>query len=78
VNIYFLLKVVERPGWWLILILLVPCIGWIMLLFVEYEMVRSFGHGFLMWIGVVLLPIIFLYVIGYGSSEYRGPVATTT
>ena len=75
VNIYFILKIVGRPGWWVFLIIFLPCIGWILLLFVTWELVKSFGHGFLMFLGVILLPIIFLYVLGYGSSEYQGPAA---
>ncbi len=75
VNIYFLLKVVGRPGWWLLIILLVPCVGFIFLLVAEYDLAKSFGHGVGMWLGIVFLPIIFLYVLGYGGSEYRGPVA---
>lgn len=74
VNVYFLLKVVGRPGWWLLL-MLIPFIGWIVFLVVDYDLAKSFGHGFAMWLGIVFLPVIFLYVLGYGSSQYRGPVA---
>lgn len=75
VNIFFLLKVVGRPWWWLLLIILLPCIGWIFLLVAEYDLAQVFGHGFAFWLGIVFLPFIFLYILGYGRSEYLGPQA---
>ena len=75
VNILFLLKVVGRPWWWLLLILFVPCIGWIFLLVAEYDLAQVFGHGFGFWLGIVFLPFIFLYILGYSRAEYLGPAA---
>jgi len=75
VNIYFLLKTVGRPWWWLLIMLFVPCLNVIFYLIVVYDLARSFGHGIAFWLGLVFLSIIFLYILGYGSSTYRGPIA---
>jgi Family of unknown function (DUF5684) len=74
VNYYFLLKVVGRPGWWLILYF-IPCVNIIIGIIVLYDLSRSFGHGIGFTIGLIFLSIIFLYILGFGGSEYRGPAA---
>jgi hypothetical protein len=74
-NIYFLLKIVGRPWWWLLLILFIPCLGFILYVVVALDLAKSFGHGVAFCIGLIFLSVIFLYILGYGSSEYRGPVA---
>jgi len=74
VNIYFLLKTVGRPGWWLILFL-IPCVSFVIWIVIAYDLARSFGHGIGMTLGLIFLSLIFLYVIGYGSSPYAGPMA---
>jgi len=76
VNIYYLLKTVGRPWWWLLILLLVPCLNVIFYLIVAYDLARSFDHGVAFWIGLIFLSIIFLYILGYGSSQYRGPIAS--
>jgi hypothetical protein len=73
VNIYFLLKTVGRPGWWLILFL-IPCVSFVIWIVIAYDLARSFGHGVGMTLGLIFLSLIFLYVIGYGSSPYAGPM----
>ena len=75
VNIYFLLKTVGRPWWWLLIMVFVPCLDIIFYLIVLYDLARSFGRGIAFWFGLVFLSIIFLYILGYGRSPYRGPIA---
>jgi hypothetical protein len=74
VNLYFVLKVVGRPGWWIILYF-IPCIGLIIGLVVLWDLAKSFGHG----VGVFILLIIFSFLtllyLGFGQSQYRGPAA---
>ena len=76
VNIYVLLKTVGRPWWWLLILLFVPCLDVIFFLIVAYDLSRAFGHGVAFWIGLVFLSIIFLYILGYGRSQYQGPTAS--
>lgn len=53
-NIYVMLKVVGRPGWWLLLFL-IPFVGLIIWIIVAYDLARSFGHGAGFTIGLILL-----------------------
>lgn len=77
-DIYVMLQIVGRPGWWLIL-LLIPFVNIVIALLVSIDLAKSFGKS-AAW-GVVLL--FFLNAIGYlilgfGDAKYQGPAAATT
>ena len=80
-NVWILLKIVGRPGWWLALYLLfiVPFFGeiavFVISVIVLYDLSRSFGHGGAFTVGLVLLPWIFSYILWLGPSTYQGPAA---
>lgn len=73
-NLYVMLRIVGRPGWWLIL-LLVPFVNIVVAVVVYYDLARSFGHGVGFTLGLLILNIIFLPILGFGGSRYRGPAA---
>lgn len=74
VNVYILLKIVGRPGWWLLLFFL-PIISFIVFIVVMIDLAKSFGKGSLFAVGLVLLSVVFIPVLGLGKSEYQGPAA---
>jgi hypothetical protein len=76
-NIYALLKVVGRPGWWLILYV-IPIVNIVIAIMVWYDLAKSFGKGVGFTIGLLLLSWIFLAILGWGSARYLGPVAAST
>ena len=76
VNYYFVLKIIGRPWWWLLL-LLIPCVNIVVFIIVVYDLSKSFGHGVGFAVGLYFLSIIFLYILGYGSSQYLGPSSPT-
>ena len=76
VHAYVMLKVVGRPGWWLILFF-IPIIGTIVWIMVLFELSKSFGKGGGFTVGLLLLPWIFFAILGWGSSQYRAPAAST-
>src|SRR2546421_8569948 len=43
-NTYILLKIVGRPGWWLLLFFL-PFVNIIVAIIVYYDLVKAFGQG---------------------------------
>jgi hypothetical protein len=81
-NIYILIEIVGRPTWWLALLLLafIPFIGSIALLgvlFVLYwDVAKSFGKDIGFAIGLTLLGPIFWPILGFGSAQYIGPMAS--
>jgi Family of unknown function (DUF5684) len=73
-NTYTLLKVVGRPGWWLVLFF-IPFVNLIVGLIVLWDLCKSFEKGWGWWFGFVLLGFIFIPMLGFGSSQYAGPAA---
>lgn len=71
-NIYIMLKIVGRPGWWLILFF-IPIVNFIVGIIVIIELARSFGHGVGFAIGLYFLPFIFWLILGFGEDRYLGP-----
>lgn len=74
-NYYVLLKIVGRPGWWLILYL-IPIVNIIVWIVVMFDLSKSFGHGAGFTIGLIFLLWIFLAILAWGSSQYVGPAAS--
>ncbi|MEX2405717.1 MAG: DUF5684 domain-containing protein [Actinomycetota bacterium] len=73
-NIIVLLKIVGRPVWWIFL-LLVPIANIIVLFVVYIDLAKSFGKSAGFGVGLALLGIIFLPILAWGDSTYRGPAA---
>lgn len=78
-NIYILLKVVGRPGWW-ILLYLIPFVNIIVHLVVALDAAKSFGKSSVFGvIGLWLFSFIGYMIVGFGDAKYKGPsVGPTT
>lgn len=75
-NIYVLLKIVGRPGWWLLLFF-IPLVNLIVAIIVNIDLAKSFGKSVVVW-GILLLTIfsaIGYILLGFGASTYQGPAA---
>ncbi len=73
-NWYILCKIVGRPGWWVIL-LLIPFVNFIIGIILCIDLAKSFGKGVGFGIGLILLGVIFFPILGFGSAQYQGPSA---
>jgi len=73
-NIYVLLNVVGRPGWWLILFL-VPIVNFVVAIMLNIDLAKSFGKDWLYGLGITFLGIVFLPMLAFGSATYQGPSA---
>lgn len=71
VNTYFLIKVAGRPGWWLIL-MFIPLVNFIIGIILCLDVAKNFGKGTGFGIGLILLPVIFFPILGFGSAQYQG------
>jgi hypothetical protein len=80
-NIWILLKVIGRPGWWLALFLigLVPFIGtifvFVLSIIIDLDLAKSFAKSTGFAVGLILLSFIFIPILGFGPSSYVGPAA---
>ncbi len=75
-NIYVLCQIVGRPGWWLLL-MLIPFVNFIIAIILCLDLAKSFGKGAGFGIGILLLGIIFLPILAFGSAQYQGAAKTT-
>ena len=75
-NLYIWCKIVGRPGWWVIL-MLIPFVNIIVGIILCIDMAKSFGKGAGFGIGLALLGVIFIPILGFGSAQYQGPSAAS-
>jgi hypothetical protein len=73
-NLYIWCKIVGRPGWW-ILLMLIPVVNFIIAIILCIDLAKSFGKGVGFGIGLLFLGIIFFPILGFGSAQYQGPAA---
>jgi hypothetical protein len=70
-NAYVMLKVVNRPWWWLILFF-IPVVNLIMYIIVMLDLAKAFGKSIGFAIGLILLCPIFVCILGFGNAQYVG------
>jgi len=74
-NLYMLLKIAGRPGWWLLL-LVVPVLNVVVSAIVFVDVARSFGRGTGFGIvGLWLFGFVGFPILGFGDARYSGPSA---
>src|ERR1700756_4449287 len=73
-NLYIWCKIVGRPAWWIIL-MLIPFVNFIICIILCIDLAKSFGKGVGFGIGLALLGIIFFPILGFSSAQYQGPAA---
>ena len=73
-NLYVWCKIVGRPWWWLLL-MLIPFVNFIIAIILLIDLAKSFGKGVGFGIGLLLLSVIFFPILGFGSAQYQGPTA---
>ena len=70
-NMYFLLKIVGRPGWWLLLFF-IPIVSLVMSFILAFDVAKAYGRGGGTAVGLIFLPFIFYPILGFGSAQYQG------
>jgi hypothetical protein len=73
-NTYVILKIVGRPGWWLILYF-IPIVNVVVGIIVYLDLAKSFGKGVGFGLGLFFLSFVFIPILGLGEAQYLGPVA---
>lgn len=72
-NAIVLLQIVGKPIWWIILFF-IPFVNVIMMILVAVELAKVFGKGGGFAAGLILLPIIFYPILGFGDARYVPPI----
>jgi hypothetical protein len=73
-NIYVLLKIVGRPGWWLVMFI-IPIVGLVFLIIIAVDLAKSFGKDGGFAVLLILLPFIGYPILAFGDARYLGPAA---
>jgi hypothetical protein len=74
-NLFVLLKMVGKPGWWLVLFL-VPIVNLVVGILVMIELAKAFGKSGGFVVGLLLLPVVFAPMLAFGDARYTPPAAT--
>lgn len=71
INIYKMCKIADGNGL-KCLLYLIPVVNVIYYFIMNIKMAKAFGKGTLFGLGLIFLPIIFVYILGFGAAEYQG------
>jgi hypothetical protein len=72
-NIYVLMEIIGRPGWWLILFF-IPVVSFVIGIIVALDLARVFGKSPAFGvIGLWLFSIVGYPMLAFGKSQYVGP-----
>lgn len=70
-NLYVMLKIAGKPGWWLILFF-IPLVNFIIIILMIVGIAQNFGKGTGFILGLIFLSIIFIPILAFGESKYVG------
>ena len=70
-NTFVMCKIAGKPGWWFLLFL-IPVVNIVIAILVLHGLSTNFGKGAGFTVGLVLLPFIFMPILGFGSARYIG------
>lgn len=65
-----MLQVAGKPGWWVIL-MFIPIVNLIIAILAAAGLSANFGKGAGFTVGLILLPIIFYPMLGFGGAAYQ-------
>ena len=72
-NTYVLLKIVNRPGWWLALYF-IPIVNFVVNIIVYYDLAKAFGRGRGTLLLMVFIPFVGFPVVSFSQGPYKKPV----
>jgi len=69
VNIFVLAQVSGNP-WWIVILMIIPVIGFFVSIYITFSLAERFGQGFMFFLGLLFFPVIFYPVLAFGGAEY--------
>jgi len=73
-NIIIMLRITQKPLWWLILFF-IPFVNLVAIILVGIEVAKRFEKSAAFGVGLALLSFIFAPMLGFGDASYHGPTA---
>ncbi|RRA98148.1 hypothetical protein EHT25_30165 [Larkinella rosea] len=71
-NTLTLLRIVDKPWWWLLL-MLIPYVNIVMLVWVANLLAKRFGKTEGFTVGLLFLPFIFYPQLAWGKATFQRP-----
>ncbi len=71
-NVIVLLKIIGKPWWWIIG-LLIPFVNFVVMILMAVGLAKVFGKGIGFAIGLILLSFIFYPMLAFGDAIYTAP-----
>jgi hypothetical protein len=68
-NVYVLVRICGRPAWWTLMVF-IPLVNIVFYVILTHDLSKAFGHGLPFTLGLILLPVFFHLVLGFGGSRY--------
>lgn len=68
-NLYILVKIAKKPGWWTVL-LFIPIVNFITFVLINLEIARNFGKTPSFGLLLALVPFISYLVLGFSDDQY--------
>ena len=69
-DVYLLLKIAGKPGWWLLLFF-IPLVNIVIALLVYLGIAENFGKSAAFGIGLFFLGFIFFPILAFGDAKYK-------
>lgn len=73
-NLYLYTVVAQKPGWWTVMFF-IPFVNIVFMIMTYHAIAINFGKSAGYTIGMILLPFIFIPMLGLGDAQYN---ASTT
>jgi hypothetical protein len=70
-NLYVMTQIIEKPGYW-VLLMIIPYVGLIFNIWSWNLLVKKFGKDEGFTIGIIILPFIFIPILGFGDAQFIG------
>ncbi len=70
-NTIILLEIAGKEWWWIFLFML-PIVNIVIMIIVMIEISKAFGKTGGFAVGLILLPIVFWPILGFGKAKYEG------
>lgn len=75
-NLYVMLQIIGRPGWWLLLFF-VPLVNIVISIIISIDLAKSFGRSEVFGIvGLFLFSLVGYLILAFGKDVYVGPGGT--
>jgi len=73
-NLLVLLKMTNKPVWWIVLFC-IPGVNAIAMILLTISLAQAFGQSMGFAIGMLFLPVIFYPMLAFGSARYSPQMA---